>query len=105
MIDPQGKKLPSTIVQKIIIARSIADKPKLLLLENILESLTPDEVINIVDFLTHPDRPWTLIAISTNHYLASKTDKVAILNAGSIESIGTYEELDSSLISKISASA
>ena len=105
MIDPQGKKLPSSIVQKIIIARSIADKPKLLLIENILEALTPDEIIKLVDFLTHPDRPWTLVAVSNNHYLASNIDKVAILKEGTIDNIGTYQELDGSLISKMSASA
>lgn len=104
-IDPQGKKLPSSTVQKIIIARSIADQPKLLLLENILEALTPDEIIQIVDFLTHPDRPWTLIAVSNNHYLASKTDHIAVLNQGSIDKISTYQDVDSSLISKMTASA
>ena len=104
-IDPQGKKLPWSTVQKILLARSIAIQPKLLVLENILEAMNPDEIIRIVDFLTHPDRPWTMVAVSSNHYLASKVDQIAVVQEGSVRATGNYTELDSSLIPQISASA
>ncbi|NNK80147.1 MAG: ATP-binding cassette domain-containing protein, partial [Flavobacteriales bacterium] len=34
MMDPTGRRLPRSIIQKLLIARSIADKPRLLLLED-----------------------------------------------------------------------
>ncbi|MEL6123465.1 MAG: ATP-binding cassette domain-containing protein, partial [Bacteroidota bacterium] len=104
-IEPQGKKLPRSIVQKILLARAIADMPKLLLIENILDAISAEEGIRITNFLTHPDRPWTLVAVSSNHYLASKVDKIAVLQSGSIKAIGPYSELDPSLITQIAASA
>ncbi len=104
-IDPQGKKLSRSIVQKILLARSIANRPKLLLLENILDVLSPGEIIRIVDFLTHPGQPWSLIAVSSNHYFASKVDQIAVLDAGAVHTTGKYTEIDSSLIPQISASA
>ena len=104
-IDPQGRKLPRSVVRKILLARGIADMPKLILIENNLDVLQPEEIIKIVDFLTHPDRPWTMIAVSSNHYLASKVDQIAVMHNGTVHATGNYSEIDASLIPQISASA
>lgn len=99
-LDPQGKKLPRSIIQKILIARSIADKPKLLLLENVFEAITDSESRQIVDFLIRPDQPWTLIALSNNSYLASKVDKIGLMDKGAITRIGDYATLKNFIIPK-----
>jgi len=104
-IDPQGKKLPRSIVQKILIARSVVDIPKLILLENILEAISPEEVERIVDFLTDKQRPWTLIAVSANKYLASRVDRIAILNQGKVTSEGGYAEFEDLLTNNINPDA
>ena len=104
-IDPQGRKLPRSTVQKILLARSIADRPKLLLLENVLEVLAPEDIIKVVDFLTDSQRPWTLVAVSSNHYFASKVDKIAVVHSGKVATTGKYTDLDASIIPQLSASA
>ena len=91
-IDPLGKKLPASVVQKLLIARSIADRPKLILLENVLDEIDPTERHQIVDFLI--DYPnWTVIALSTDEYFAKRADKVAVMVDGRIVQTGNYTSI------------
>jgi len=83
-LDPMGKKLSRSVIQKILLARSIVHKPKLLLLENALGQLDEEESRRVVDFLTGPENTWTLIAISSDPYLAYKLDRVLIMKDGRI---------------------
>lgn len=83
MVDPQGKKLPKSVVQKLLLARSIADKPKLLLLEDALEHLDEADRKVIVDFLVKKENDWTIIAVSADNYFRSKADKVIEMKDGS----------------------
>ena len=72
------------MTQKLIIARSIVNKPKLLLLENHLDSIEDKERQTIVDFLTDKNNGWTLIAISNDPYLKKKCDSVISMEAGDL---------------------
>ena len=67
--------------------------PRLLLLEDTLEHIDADERLRLIDFLTSPDRTWSMIAASTDQYIASKADKVAIMEQGQITEIGTFKTL------------
>lgn len=92
-IQPQGQTLPRSIVQKLLIARSVVFKPELLILEDTFEHIDIDDRIKIIDFLTDESNKWTLIAVSRDKYLAQKSDRVALMKDGKIEKIGTYAEL------------
>ncbi len=83
-IDISGYKLSKSVTQKLIIARSIVNKPKLLLLENHLDSIEDKERQTIVDFLTDKNNGWTLIAISNDPYLKKKCDSVISMEAGDL---------------------
>lgn len=82
LIDPQGKKLPKSTVQKLLLARSIADKPKLLLLEDALEHLDESERKDIVDFLLKKENDWTIVAVSADPYFQSKANRVYEMENG-----------------------
>ena len=86
-IDPQGRRLPKSLVQKLLLARSIADKPKLLLLEDALEHLDDAERRAIIDFLVDKKNGWTIVAVSSNPYFQSKVDKVVKMDNGSFNAI------------------
>lgn len=73
-IDISGQKLSKSIIQRIIIARSIVNKPKLLLLENHMDFIEDFERNKIIDFLVNPQNGWTLICISNDTYLKEKVD-------------------------------
>ena len=85
-LDPMGDKLPGSIVQRLLIARAIADRPRLLLLENVFESLDEQDHKEIVDFLLDRVHPWTVVAVSNTDYLAARCDRVVYMDAGTIVS-------------------
>jgi ABC-type bacteriocin/lantibiotic exporter with double-glycine peptidase domain len=84
VIDPQGKKLSRSIVQKILLARSIADKPKLLLLEDVFEHVENIERKRIVEFLSSKENEWTMVAVSTDPYFIKCADRVMTIKEGQI---------------------
>lgn len=94
-IEPQGKKLPRSIIEKILMARSIADKPKLLLLEDAFEHIDGSERHEIIKFLTSEENKWTLVAVSADEYLASRVDKIVLLEHGTVIKIGDFDEMKS----------
>jgi ABC-type bacteriocin/lantibiotic exporter with double-glycine peptidase domain len=77
-------RLSKSIVQRIIIARSIVNKPKLILLENQIDFIEEVDRNKIIDFLTDKSNGWTLIGISNNKYLQQKSDTVIIMYDGQI---------------------
>ncbi|MDG1260462.1 MAG: ATP-binding cassette domain-containing protein [Flavobacteriales bacterium] len=97
-IDPLGKRLPGRTAQRLLLARAIADRPKLLLLENPFELLGGDPIL--IDFFTNKEHGWTIISVSSNEYLAEKSDQVLLLKAGKIDRIGSYAEVKRHLPSK-----
>jgi len=68
--------LPNSIVQKIVLARSIVGKPRLLLLDNVFEHIEDQEKNKIIDFVIDKANLWTLIINSSDRYLMSKCDQV-----------------------------
>ncbi|WP_203295334.1 peptidase domain-containing ABC transporter [Luteirhabdus pelagi] len=82
MLYPEGKKIPFSVSKKIVLARSIVTNPKLLLLNEPLEQLPPDEQEDIIEYLTHPDRPWGLIVVSQNALWKKYCNSHAYMEAG-----------------------
>lgn len=93
MLDPEGRKLPKSIVQKILLARSIAHRPRLLMLKNPFRYLSNSESDELSTFLSDSENQWTLIIAANDYQFAKKCDRVVYLNEGAIEAIGTFEEL------------
>lgn len=92
-LDPTGMKLSKSIIQKLILARNIADKPKLLILNQALSSIEYSERLKIEEFLTDRKNLWTLVVVDTSKTLAEKMDKIIVLQEGRIIQSGTYTEL------------
>lgn len=86
-LNPTGDKLSRSIVQRLLLARAIADRPRLLLLEHSFEAIDWCDRHAIIDFLLDRSNPWTLIAASSNKYLAAHSDRVINLEKGRIVSM------------------
>lgn len=93
MLDPMGRNLPRSIVQKLLLARSIADKPKLLLLEDAFEHLQENDRRSIIDFLTKDENKWTLVAVSSDPYLIKACGQLIVMSKGTIIKSGSYAQL------------
>lgn len=84
MIDAQGKQFSKGIVDRIILARSIAEKPKLLLIKDLFSSLSDTDRKSIFDFLVDRKNEWTLVIASKDAYLGGIVDKVYTPQSGSL---------------------
>jgi ABC-type bacteriocin/lantibiotic exporter with double-glycine peptidase domain len=74
-INPDGKKLPRSLVRKIILTRALACKPKLVLIEDNLHHIDEKERMGIWDVLTDASQAYTLIAISSDEQVKNLFSK------------------------------
>lgn len=81
-INPEGKQLSYTKAKKIILARAIVTKPKVLILEDPLDQFEMNEANSVISFLTDKDRPWALIVASINDRWLDKCDNTITLKEG-----------------------
>lgn len=75
-VDSGGRRLPRTIIQKLLVARIIIDNPKLLLMEDPLQFIAEDEKKRIIDYIMDKDRNWTVVVVSDFYYWKEKCDKI-----------------------------
>lgn len=89
IIKPEGKQIPYTVSKKIILARAIIKKPKMLILENPLDQFHKIEADRIISFLTDKKQPWSIIVISNNVKWRVNCNKHITLKKGMIVNIDT----------------
>ncbi|MEN3322744.1 ATP-binding cassette domain-containing protein [Mariniflexile soesokkakense] len=85
VLHPDGKQMSHTVSKKIILARAILKKPKVLILEDALDRFNPTETNAIINYLTHKDRPWALIVVSGNDAWKPKSTQILTLEKGEIK--------------------
>ena len=83
-IFPEGKQLSSSNAQKILLARSIVNKPKILFYEDALDRMDADVAKEVIDFLTSSENKWTLIVSSKNPYWKEKCTRKITMEEGKI---------------------
>jgi len=81
---PEGKQIPSTIAKKIVLARSIVRKPKVLILKDPLDQFWEEEAEEILNFLTDPSNGWALLVVSANMKWADKCSRIITMDKGRI---------------------
>jgi ABC-type bacteriocin/lantibiotic exporter with double-glycine peptidase domain len=82
---PDGKQMSHTVSKKIILARAILKKPKIIMLEDALDRFNPIETNAIIDYLAHKDRPWALIVVSGNPNWKTRCSEIIQLDKGEIK--------------------
>ena len=83
-IFPNGQQLSSSNAQKIILARSIINKPKILFYEDPLDKMDPKATREIIDFITNPINNWTIIVSAKNNYWNEKCNRKITMQNGEI---------------------
>jgi ABC-type bacteriocin/lantibiotic exporter with double-glycine peptidase domain len=81
-----GKQLSSSNSQKILLARSIVNKPKILFYEDPLDKMDDEATKEIIDFITDSKNNWTVIVSSKNQYWKEKCNRNIKLDNGKIVS-------------------
>ncbi len=84
MLYPEGKQIPYVIAKKIVLARSIVKRPRLLILKDPLDHFDKEEARRIMAFLTDPANPWALIVVSHNADWKSQCGRIITMKNGKI---------------------
>ncbi len=83
-IYPEGRQLSSSNAQKILLARSIINRPKILFYEDPIDKMDEDAAREVIDFITSPENKWTLIVSSKNTYWKQKSSRIITMSEGKI---------------------
>lgn len=82
---PEGKQMSYTLAKKIVLARNVIARPKMLTLKDPLEYFDEAEAKKIMKFLTAEDRPWSLVVVSHNPNWVKECSKVFTMSKGSLK--------------------
>ena len=84
-LDPQGARLPKSLVKRIVQARAIAGRPRMVLLEDSLQDWGLHEREQLLGWITAPERPWTLLIVSSDPWVQQRCQRTIHLRNGRIE--------------------
>ncbi|HQT22226.1 MAG: ABC transporter ATP-binding protein/permease [Sphingobacteriales bacterium 17-39-43] len=84
IINSDGRHLTRSVIQKIMIARAIISRPKVLFLEEPTISMDPRAARQIIDFLVSPENSWTIIVSSIDEYWKKACNREIDMNNGEI---------------------
>jgi ABC-type bacteriocin/lantibiotic exporter with double-glycine peptidase domain len=84
IVFPEGKQLSSSNIQKILLARSIIHKPRILFYEDPTDKMDKDVSNEVIDFITAKEHFWTIIISSKNPYWKDKSNRIITMQNGKI---------------------
>jgi ABC-type bacteriocin/lantibiotic exporter with double-glycine peptidase domain len=84
LLFPEGRQLSSSNAQKILLARSIIHKPKILFYEDPTDAMDEKVANEIIDFITSDQNNWTIIISSKNPYWETKCTRKIMMQAGQV---------------------
>jgi len=70
-----GAPLASNQVRLLLLARAIAVRPNLLLIDGVLDSLGDDEAESVLNYLLRDDHCWTLVIATGRRWIADRCDQ------------------------------
>ncbi|MBC6988055.1 peptidase domain-containing ABC transporter [Hymenobacter sp. BT491] len=85
-----GTPLPDNVKQKLLLARALVRRPRLLLLDHFLPAVEPTERQRILKRLLAPELPWTLILASNDPRVLALCPRTAVLRTGRIVADGPF---------------
>lgn len=93
MLVSGGRNLSRGQVQRLLIARAIAQRPKLLILDEAFTGIDEKTKLKIIESLFASENSWTVLDISHDAEVVMRSDKVYVLGNGTISESGTPADL------------
>jgi ABC-type bacteriocin/lantibiotic exporter with double-glycine peptidase domain len=90
-----GKKLSGSAISKITLARCVAARPKLLIVNDYFQFIERREKLEIASFLHDRKNKWSLFCISHDPIMMAAADKIIVLKDGKVAAQGNFDELKS----------
>lgn len=90
-LQPEGSNLPKSIRLKIMLARAITGKPRLILLEDSFNRLPKEDCERFLNHLL--DGEWTAIVVSNDPNVARRFDRVTVMEHGRLVACGNFDDV------------
>ncbi|MEP1034911.1 ABC transporter ATP-binding protein [Ekhidna sp.] len=88
-----GKGFSSSFVNKLVLARCLAKRPAMLILNDFFNNFSKRERLKLIELLTDIKRKWTLIVVSNDPLIMAACDNVLFLENGEQLAYGAFEDL------------
>lgn len=88
-----GKGFSSSFVNRLVLARCLAKKPSLLILNDFFNTFTKGDRLKLIEMLTRKENHWTLIVVSNDPLVMAACDKVLYLEKGEAKALDSFDEL------------
>ena len=88
-----GKTLSNSLVNKLVLARCIAKKPKVMILNDFFQFFERSEKIKLIRYLTDPSHEWSLVIVTNDPLIMKYCDRVVIMKEGTIVTDGEFDKL------------
>ncbi|WP_026463571.1 peptidase domain-containing ABC transporter [Adhaeribacter aquaticus] len=86
-------RLPTGVARKIVMARSLVHRPKLLIIDNFWGDMSRKERINMMRILTDQQFEWTLVVVSDDVDIMQTCDRTLLMEDGQLVAVGNFEEI------------
>jgi ABC-type bacteriocin/lantibiotic exporter with double-glycine peptidase domain len=93
VIRNDGRELPTHVVSRLLVAQAVVGRPRLLVVDDYYQNVTPDCRQHLVDCLTDPREPWTLLLVSRDPSYLAACDRVLVLDDGAVTRDGPFDQL------------
>ena len=93
MVGEHGSNLSGGQRQRLALARAIVTNPSILLLDDATASVDPETEYEIREAIVSAMHDRTTIVVSNRLSTLSQTDRIVVLQDGTISAVGTHDEL------------
>ncbi|GAB1372967.1 ATP-binding cassette domain-containing protein [Candidatus Kapaibacterium sp.] len=90
---PEGKQIPKGIIMKILLARTLVTKPKLLIIEDAISRINKQDQEAFLNYVMDKNHGSTVIVVSNDKNIAQRCDKIVIMENGEISHIAPFSEI------------
>jgi len=88
-----GKGLPSSVIHRLILARCLAKKPELMILNDFFSGLSKADKLDLIRCVISPENTWTLLTVSNDPLVMASCERVIIIDEGKIIADDAYSAL------------
>lgn len=88
-----GKGFSSSVNQRLILARCIAKKPEMIILNDYFNFMKKSDKVLLIERLVSKENKWTFIVVSNDPLVMASCDRVVVIREGAVLGEGKFDEL------------